>query len=165
MSHTRNCTRCGAGTETCYIGNFYACSVCDVEQPTEAKPRTNVKISFVDVGLRRLAMPSPPFSVHTHPTGVGPSGPTPLIQEPPTALDRLSLKRFYQKEAERVVGENDPSRLPLYKTMQSDLDTHGDGFSVRPHFAASVTRWGYPLVIATSDIPQAWRDRWADVGF
>lgn len=29
MGMTRKCTRCTAGTETCVVGSFYTCDVCD----------------------------------------------------------------------------------------------------------------------------------------
>lgn len=30
MAHTRKCTRCGFGTETCIVGSFYQCDRCDI---------------------------------------------------------------------------------------------------------------------------------------
>lgn len=135
MNHTRNCSRCGTGTETCLLGDFYTCSVCDVEKPPAIVRPPSYGIN--------------PFG------GLLPTSLPPILPAPPglEAYDRLVY--FCQEVADRFL--NRKTDLRTYTEINALLRPHG--FRCGPGHGLD---WARPVLVDPSRGPVP--PEWSDVG-
>ena len=146
MNQTRDCERCSKGIETCFIGSFYTCSLCDAPGKTSEARSTRKQptgVTWWDQPYNNSIAPAPLGSTRT------------------------VKHQHYQAEVSKSF-KGMPASLPTYRSMQAALDVYGEGFIVRPiidHRDARVVRWQYPQVWDTQDlIPSNWIETWTKGG-